>query len=276
MSLHSQALPPIPAGTVAAARAAFPQANRYLTIRDELGVFYTDQDFATLFPTRGQPAETPWRLALILVFQFAEGLSDKQAAEAVRARIDWKYALSLELTDSGFDASVLSEFRHRLVEGSLERHLLDAMLERLKSVGLLKARGRQRTDSTHVLAASRALNRLECVGETMRHGLNALAVAAPDWLSLHLQPEWTERYGTRFEDYRLPKAAAERQALAEQIGTDGRSLLAALFAAEARSGCANCQRSAHSSRSGSSNSTLGPCVSHCTGASRRMRRQPPR
>jgi transposase len=135
MSLQSQALPPIPPATVAAARAAFPHGNRYIRMRDELGVFYTDQDFAPLFPTRGQPAETPWRLALVLVFQFAEGLSDEQAAEAVRARIDWKYALSLELTDPGFDASVLSEFRSRLVDGHAEMRLLDAMLAHLKNAG---------------------------------------------------------------------------------------------------------------------------------------------
>jgi transposase len=92
MSLHPQAIPPVPETTVVTARAAFPRGNRYLAMRDELGVFYTDHQFATLFPTRGQPAETPWRLALVLVFQFAEGLSDEQAAEAVLSRIDWKCA----------------------------------------------------------------------------------------------------------------------------------------------------------------------------------------
>ncbi len=90
MSLHPQALPAVPEITAATARAAFPHGNRYMAMRDELGTFYADQDFANLFPTRGQPAETPWRLALVLVFQFAEGLSDEQAAEAVRSRIDWK------------------------------------------------------------------------------------------------------------------------------------------------------------------------------------------
>jgi transposase len=233
MSLHPQEIPPIPQLTADTAHAAFPRGNRYMSMRDELGIFYADQDFAALFPTRGQPAETPWRLALVLVFQFAEGLSDEQAAEAVRGRLDWKYALSLELTDPGFDASILSEFRGRLIQGSAEMHLLDAMLARFKTVGLLKARGRQRTDATHVLAAVRALNRLEGVGETMRQSLNTLAVVAPDWLRPHLQPDWMDRYGTRFDDYRLPKAAAERQALAEQIGADGRALLTAVWSAAA-------------------------------------------
>jgi transposase len=169
-------------------------------------------------------------LALVLVLQYAEGLSDRQAADAVRSRIDWKYALSLDLTDPGFDASVLSEFRSRLVAGSQEQLLLDAMLNCFKAKGLLKARGRQRTDSTAVLAAIRTLNRLECVGETLRHALNRLALAAPEWLRPQLDPAWVERYGPHFDEYRLPKRDAERQALAAQIGQDGFRLLAALYA----------------------------------------------
>jgi len=230
MSLQLQAIPPVPETTARIARAAFPRGNRYLAMRDELGTLYTDQNFATLFSSRGQPAESPWRLALVLVFQFAESLSDEQALEALRARIDWKYALSLKLDDPGFDPSVLSEFRARLIAGTRELHLLDAMLARFKSLGLLKARGRQRTDSTHVLAAVRALNRLQIVGETLRHALNVLATAAPEWVRPSLRPHYPERYGPRFDEYRLPKANDERQALAEQIGADGRDLLLALYA----------------------------------------------
>jgi transposase len=233
MSLHPQDIPAVPPTTATTARAAFPQGNRYMTMRDELGTFYADQDFAALFATRGQPAETPWRLALVLVFQFAEGLSDEQAADAVRSRIDWKYALSLELSDPGFDASVLSEFRTRIVAGQAEQQLLDTLLQRFKTAGLLKARGRQRTDSTHVLAAVRQVNRLVLVGETVRHALNTLAVAAPQWLQPRLEPAWVERYGARLDDYRLPQGQAARQALAAQIGADGRTLLTALCAADA-------------------------------------------
>jgi transposase len=232
VSLRPQPIDPIPAQTVRVARAAFPRANPYMRMRDELGTLYQDAAFASLFPAKGQPAEAPWRLALVLVFQFAEGLSDRQAADAARARIDWKYALALELSDPGFDASVLSEFRTRLVGGSAEQILLDLMLDRFKATGLLKARGRQRTDSTAVLAAIRTLNRLECVGETLRHALNSLAVAASDWLRPHLEPAWAERYGPRFDEYRLPKGADERQRLAEQIGADGLRLLAAVYAAD--------------------------------------------
>ena len=94
------------------------------------------------------------------LLQFAENLSDRRAADAVRSRIDWKYLLGLELTDPGFDASVLSEFRGRLVAGGLEEHLLDTLLALCREHKLLSARGRQRTDSTHVLGAVRSLNRL--------------------------------------------------------------------------------------------------------------------
>jgi transposase len=228
MSLHSQEIPPIPEETMRVARAAFPRGNLYMRMRDELGTIYEDHLFAHLFPARGQPAEAPWRLTLTTVMQFAEGLSDRQAAEAVRSRIDWKYALSLELTDAGFDHTVLSEFRTRLVAGQAEQLLLDTLLAQLRERGLLKPRGRQRTDSTHVLAAIRVLNRLERVGETLRHALNSLAVVAPAWLRAQVPPEWFDRYGTRIENYQLPKADAARQALAATIGADGRQLLQAV------------------------------------------------
>jgi transposase len=166
---------------------------------------------------------------LITVLQFVENLSDQRAADAVRGRIDWKYLLSLDLTDSGFDASVLSEFRTRLVEQHAEGLLLEKMLTLFGQKGWLKARGRQRTDSTHVLAKIRALNRVLCVWETMRAALNGLAVVAPNWLRAHSEPEWVERYGPRSEDSRSPLGEAARLAFAEEIGQQGRALLDALF-----------------------------------------------
>src|SRR6185436_5367069 len=125
MSLRPQTCPEVPASTATVARAAFPRGNPYLRLGDALGTVFSDAQFAPLFPSRGQPAETPWRLALVTVLQFAENLSDRRAAEAVRGRIDWKYLLGLELADPGFDASVLSEFRTRLVTGGAEALLLD-------------------------------------------------------------------------------------------------------------------------------------------------------
>src|ERR671913_605000 len=179
MSLHPEAPTAPPEDTCRVARAAFPKGTLCLDIADALGPIYQDSQFAGLFPRHGQPAAAPATLALATVLQYVEGLSDRQAADAVRGRIDWKYALRLPLTDPGFDHTVLSEFRSRLIEGRAEQQLLDTLLERLRDLGLVKPRGRQRTDSTHVLAAVRGLNRLERVGETLRAALNEVAGGGP-------------------------------------------------------------------------------------------------
>jgi len=233
MSLNPQEISPIPEETARIAHAAYPKGNVYMHMRDALGTIYEDTLFAHLFPNNGQPAEAPWRLALITIMQFAEGLSDRQAADAVRGRIDWKYALNLEITDSGFDHTVLSEFRSRLVEGQAEHLLLETMLTLFKERGWLKARGKQRTDSTHVLAKIRALNRVLCVGETLRHALNCLAIVAPDWLLVHSSPEWVERYDARMEDTRTPLGEEARRTFAEVIGDDGSRVLTAIYEAAA-------------------------------------------
>jgi len=203
-----------------------------MQLREALGTIYTDEGFADLFPTHGQPAEAPWRLALVTVFQFMEGLTDRQAADAVRDRLAWKYALSLELTDPGFDHTVLSEFRSRLVEGNAEQRLLDLLLARCREGGWLKVRGRQRTDSTHVLARVRTLNRTLCVAQTMVYVLNVLSEVVPDWVRTHVPVEWVERYGQRLEHERLPKEEEERKQYANQVGSDGWLLLDALGASD--------------------------------------------
>jgi transposase len=236
MSLHPQPIAPVPEQTVRVAAAAFPKGNPYLTLRDQLGTIFQDADFATLFPAWGYPGLPPWRLALVTIMQFRENLADRQAAEAVRARIDWKYLLGLDLTDPGFDFSVLSEFRDRLLAGSAGELLLDKLLERCRTMGLVKARGQQRTDSTHVLAAIRVLNRLELVAETLRAALNELATVAPAWLQGVAPLEWYERYGKRIEDTRLPQGQANRDAYAHTIGEDGFALLDALEASEVPAG----------------------------------------
>lgn len=229
MSLRPEPVDRIPAETARVAHAAFPKGHRYLRLRDELGTIYDDARFAALFPAQGRPAEAPWRLALVTVLQFAESLSDRQAADAVRDRLAWKYLLGLELTDTGFNFSILSDFRARLVAGGAEQQLLDALLDRCKAVGLVKSRGRQRTDSTNVLAAVRALNRLECVGETLRQALNTLATVVPEWVRAQVAPDWYDRYGVRIENTRLPEAQSEREALVATIGADGRHLLAVIY-----------------------------------------------
>ena len=229
MSLKPEPIGPIPQETARVAKAACPKGSTFIKMRDTLGVLFQDEMFADLFPNDGQPALAPWRLALVTIMQFAEGLSDRQAAEAVRTHIDWKYALGLELEDEGFDFSVLCEFRARLIEGHAEYLLFEAMLTYLKQQGLVKAGGRQRTDATHVLAAVRATNRVVCVGETLRAALNTLAEVEPEWLRSFAPDEWYERYAHRIEEYRLPKGKEKRTAVVETMGTDGYALLDVIF-----------------------------------------------
>jgi transposase len=223
----------IPEETKEVAKKAFPKGNTYLKLRDELGPIFDDGLFEDLYPSLGQPAESPARLALVTIMQFMENLPDRQAAEAVRSRIDWKYMLGLALSDPGFDYSVLSEFRLRLVEGGKERVLLEKLLERCDELGLLKGKKQQRTDSTYVVAAVRSLTLLELVGETMRLTLNELAVLAPEWLKGIMKSEWVKRYGRRFDGYNLPTGKAKREALAVTIGEDGYFLLQNAYAADA-------------------------------------------
>lgn len=229
MSLRIQDSYVVPEKTAEVARAVFPNGNIYLTLFDTFGSLFADPDFAALFPNNGQPALSPVRLMLILILQFMEGLSDRQAADAVRSRIDWKYLLCLELTDPGFDYSVLCEFRARLVEKGWEQKAFDKILAFAQSAGYLKKRGQQRTDSTHVIGAVRELNRLEMVGETLRHTLDSLTVVVPEWTRAHSQAEWLERYGHKVQNYRLPKSQTERDQYADQIGADGLNLLKAIF-----------------------------------------------
>jgi transposase len=205
-----------------------------VVIRDELGELYADEAFTAAFGVRGRPGWSPGRLMLVTVLQYAEHLTDRQAAEAVRTRIDWKYCLGLELADEGFDASILTDFRNRLVEYGMVEQALDLLLDVLVARGLLKPGGKTRTDSTHVLAAVRDLNRLELAGESVRAALEALAVAAPDWLAATLDvPDWTARYGPRIDSWRLPAAQSRRDALAAAYGQDGLTLLRAVYAADA-------------------------------------------
>jgi transposase len=223
----------VPEDTACIAHAAFRRGNPYLLLRERLGAVFDDADFADLYPRRGQPAYAPWRLALVTLLQFREGLSDRQAAEAVRARIDWKYLLSLALDDAGFDHTVLCTFRDRLRQHGAAERLLTRVLDGAREGGLLKARGRQRTDSTHVLAAVRQLNRIELLAETLRATLNAIATVTPEWLRVVAPADWHERYDRRIEDMRLPETGPKRDAYVVQVGADGYHLLDQLDGTEA-------------------------------------------
>jgi transposase len=228
MSLNPRGLEPIPEETRRLMQRLCPKGTMVTQLRDALGPIYSDEHFAHLFPTRGRPAEAPWRLALVTVLQAIEGLTDRQAADAVRTRIDWLYALALPLDEPGFDYSILTDFRQRLLAAGAQDLILEPILQLSRERGWLKARGKQRTDATAVLARVRALSSLESVGESMRAALNALAKQEPAWVQAHQNPAWVERYVHRFELARFPKAETQRTLLREQVGQDVAQLLASL------------------------------------------------
>jgi transposase len=232
--LRPQPSGPVPAETARVARAAFPKGDLFRRRGAELGPLFTADSFADLSPTHGQPALAPGRRARVAIRQFAEALSDRQAADAVRRRIDGKDLLRRARTDAGFAASVRSEFRARLIAGSAESHLLDTLLPWCRERKLVKAHGQQRgpegAPSTHVLAAVRALNRIEVVDETMRHALNSLAIGVPDWRRAVAPTDWLDRSARRASDLRLPAGTDARAALAGTIGADGSALLQAISA----------------------------------------------
>ena len=224
---------PEPDPRIAAAIAAKYPGKRprplAVQVRDRLGEWLRDEEFAAAFGIRGRPGWSPSRLALVTILQRAEKLTDRQAAEAVRTRIDWQYLLGLPLDDPGFDHTVLAEFRARVADAGLEQVALDALLAELAAEGLVKAGGKQRTDSTHVVAAVAALNRLELAGESVRAALEALAAAYPAWLASRIcVADWDRRYGTPMTSWRPPQSEARRDELAIAYARDGYALLEAV------------------------------------------------
>src|SRR5258708_18898250 len=190
MSLKSPGLEPIPEETRRLVKRLCPKGTTVTQLRDALGPIYSDEQFAHLFPKRGRAAEAPWRLALVTVLQAIEGLTDRQAAEAVHTRIDWLYALALPLDNPGFDYSILSDFRQRLLAAQAHDLILDPIVQLCRERGWLKARGKQRTDATAVLARVRALNSLETGGERLRPALTARAQHEPPSPTPHQHRLW--------------------------------------------------------------------------------------
>ncbi|WP_329565045.1 IS1182 family transposase [Streptomyces sp. NBC_01361] len=223
----------VPPLTVKMARASNPRGTAAMWMRDRLDELFVDEDFAAWYPADGRPGLSPARLALVSVLQYTENLTDRQAAEAVRCRLDWKYCLGLELDDAGFDFSVLSEFRDRLAEGDRADRLLAVMVERLAAAGLVKRRGRIRTDSTHVLAAVRRLNRGELVAETLRVALEELVAHGEEWLATLVTADWADRYGRPVRYDRLPRGGDALIAYVLRVGEDGMHILRAVHDADA-------------------------------------------
>jgi transposase len=226
MSLIPQEPEPIPEATRRLIQKACPKGTPATRLRDALGPIYHDEAFADLFPKRGRPAEAPWRLALVLVLPVMEHLTDRQAAQAVCLRLDWKYALSLSPEDEGIDFSILCDFRERLISQHAQERLLEPIVQVCRANGWLKEGGKQRPDATHVLAAVRTLSSIESVGETLRASRNELAEGDADWLLSVITQDWFDRDVHRVELARLPKAETKREAWVKQLGQDVFYLLA--------------------------------------------------
>lgn len=195
----------------------------YRLVGEQLYEQYDEADYVDLYHPEGKPAVSPVLLSFVTAFQYMEGLGDRAAAEAVRVRLDWKYALHLPLDYEGFNFSVLSEFRDRVIEHQAEARLFERLLEQLRDLGLIKRRGRQRTDSLAVLTKVRDLGRLELAVETLRLALRALLAEDPDWTRATVPPTWEERYGQRCVAANLSKDA--RQTLRLEVGEEGAWLL---------------------------------------------------
>ncbi|HEY5989248.1 MAG TPA: IS1182 family transposase [Streptosporangiaceae bacterium] len=234
--LRPVGVPEVPVETAALARKVHPRGTDEMRVRDALGPLFADEDFTSagfedMYASLGQPGLSPALLAMVTVLQFLHHLSDRDAAQAVADRISWKYALGLELEHTGFDYTVLCEFRARLAVAGRADALLSVMLERLQQAGLVRAGGRVRTDSTHVLACVRRLNRIETLGEGLRAALEEIARISPGWIVPLLRPGWDERYGRKVETARLlGRKHASAAKLTEQIGADGQRLLDAVDA----------------------------------------------
>ncbi len=195
MSLRPRSGEQVPSLTAQIARASNPCGTTAMWVRDRLDGLWRDEDFAGWYPRDGRPGISPAQLATVSGLQFLLGLSDRQAAKAIRCRIDFKYALAMELDDPGFHHSVLADFRERLAQDDRADRLLDLALARLKDAGLVRERTTQRTDSTHVLASVRELTRLELVTEAVRAVLEEVARAGSHLLTGLVGEEWGRRYG---------------------------------------------------------------------------------
>ncbi|MFD9633994.1 transposase [Streptomyces violascens] len=242
MSLRVGGLPEIPVETVRVARAVFPEGTLAMRVRDRLAELFTDEPFVTGYGSRGRPGLSPGALSLVTVLQFAENLTDRQAAVMAARAIDWKYALGRELTDPSFDHTTLTRFRDRMVEHGWERLLFDHLLDHCRQAGLVDSGGAQRTDSTQVISAVRELNRLELLGESVRAALEPLATAAPGWLAESFPTvvlgEWAERYGPRVNSWQRPSAKTKRERLGAVFAADAYAICSAAWGGGPRSGCA--------------------------------------
>src|SRR6266545_1192808 len=223
MCLKPQPPWPMPEETGRIGKLLLREKDPYRLMGDQLFEKWKEDEFADLYSSEGKPGYSPVILAFVSVFQFMERLADRQAAQALRMRLDWKYALHLPLEDAGFDFSVLSEFRDRLIEGQAEQRVFEKLVEEIRALGLIKERGKQRSDSLAMLVKVRRLSRIETVVETLRLAVVGLVEGNREWCEEIIPPSWEDRYGERFVRQRYSEQ--EWKEYESNIGNDGMWLL---------------------------------------------------
>ena len=223
MCLKIQSPWPMPEETGRIGKKLLEENDPYRLIGEQIFEKWEEGEFADLYSSEGKPGYSPVILAFVSIFQFMERLADRQAAQALRMRLDWKYALHLPLEDAGFDFSVLSEFRDRLIDGQAEKRVFEKLVEEIRAMGLIKERGKQRSDSIAMLVKVRRLSRIEMVVETLRLAVVALVTAHREWCEEIIPPSWEEKYGERFVRQRYSEK--EWQEYETNIGNDGEWLL---------------------------------------------------
>lgn len=227
MCLKTQSPWPMPEETGRIGKGLLGENDPYRLIGDQLFEKWKEEEFADLYSREGRPGYSPVILAFVSIFQFMERLADRQAAQALRMRLDWKYALHLPLEDAGFDFSVLSEFRDRLIEGKAEARVFEKLVEEIRGMGLIKERGKQRSDSIAMLVKVRRLSRIEMVVETLRLAVVALVAAHREWCEEVIPPSWEEKYSERFVRQRYSEQ--EWKEYEANIGNDGMWLIKRLM-----------------------------------------------
>ncbi len=221
-------LPPLSKDTIQAAEAAFGQRNTYVLIGEAANVAFDGLDLSGLYPQEGAPKEFPYVLTLVTLFQFAEGIADRQAAEATRVRVDWKYALHLPLTHPGLRGPELCDFRERLRSNPALLSLFEQALARLQEVGGLPEGCSSLPPADVVLRSICTRSCLEQIASAMQNAIQALVSIRFEWLRQIARPHWYQRYSRELSLLQIPDNLKDQVKLAEAIGADGAHLLDAI------------------------------------------------
>jgi transposase len=210
----------VPADTATIGQVILKPNNPFRQIGDRFNDLFPEESiFAPLYFDTGRGARPPLLMALVTVFQMLEKVPDRLAADYVVSRLDWKYALHLPLTYTGFHFTDRFAFRQRLLEHEQERLPFEAFSFQLKKLGFLKARGQMRTDSTHMLGVVQRLSQLELITESLRVALHAVTALAAEWVTQTLPPAFPEAYAQPQSEYGLSEAKVQQRLV--QVGRDG-------------------------------------------------------